>query len=223
MSHRIGADIDGTFTDLSKRSGVVAASGSYPMTAVAADYDNDGWPDIYVACDSTPSWLFRNQRDGTFREEALERGIALSEDGMEQAGMGIGVGDYDQIECVLRSIGIDESEFTSPSGQGAIHLYDNSGAFLPVPNSFEDLLYDPTKLNEYNLVFINCTEKVFTQLMDPNKAIDNLHNYVSSGGRLYTTDWSYDYMEQVGEFSPYVFFEGGGSMSSPQPPHAAAM
>src|SRR4029450_8274918 len=68
---------------------------SYPMTAVAADYDNDGWPDVYVACDSTPSWLFRNQRDGTFREEALERGIALSEDGMEQAGMGIGVGDYD--------------------------------------------------------------------------------------------------------------------------------
>ena len=86
---------DGTFTDVSQQSGVAKTSGSYPMTAVAADYDNDGWPDIYVACDSTPSWLFRNQRDGTFREEALERGIALSEDGMEQAGMGIGVGDYD--------------------------------------------------------------------------------------------------------------------------------
>jgi hypothetical protein len=86
---------DGTFTDVSKASGVAVASGSYPMTAVAADYDNDGWPDIYVACDSTPSWLFHNQRDGTFREQALERGIALSEDGMEQAGMGIGVGDYD--------------------------------------------------------------------------------------------------------------------------------
>jgi hypothetical protein len=65
------------------------------MTAVAADYDNDGWPDIYVACDSTPSWLFRNQHDGTFREEALERGVALSEDGLEQAGMGVAVGDYD--------------------------------------------------------------------------------------------------------------------------------
>ena len=86
---------DGTFTDVSQQSGVARASGSYPMTTVAADYDNDGWPDIYVACDSTPSWLFRNQRDGTFREEALERGIALSEDGMEQAGMGIGVGDFD--------------------------------------------------------------------------------------------------------------------------------
>ena len=86
---------DGTFTDVSKAAGIASASSSYPMTAVAADYDNDGWADIYVACDSTPSWLFSNQRDGTFREEALERGIALSEDGMEQAGMGIGVGDYD--------------------------------------------------------------------------------------------------------------------------------
>jgi len=86
---------DGTFTDVSKSSGVSSASGSYPMTVVAADYDNDGWPDIYVACDSTPSWLFRNQHNGTFREEALERGVALSEDGLEQAGMGVGVGDYD--------------------------------------------------------------------------------------------------------------------------------
>jgi len=86
---------DGTFADVSKQSGVAAAAGSYPMTAVAADYDNDGWPDIYVACDSTPSWLFHNQHNGTFQEEALQRGIALSEDGMEQAGMGVGVGDYD--------------------------------------------------------------------------------------------------------------------------------
>ena len=86
---------DGTFTDVSVRAGVAAAKGSYPMTAVAADYDNDGWSDIYVACDSTPSWLFRNQHDGTFRQEGLERGVALSEDGLEQAGMGIAIGDYD--------------------------------------------------------------------------------------------------------------------------------
>ena len=86
---------DGTFRDVSRESGVAAASGAYPMTAVVVDVDNDGWPDVYVACDSTPSWLFRNQKDGTFREEGLERGVALSEDGMEQAGMGLGIGDFD--------------------------------------------------------------------------------------------------------------------------------
>lgn len=85
---------DGTFTDVSEKSGIGAASGSFAMTAVAADFSNDGWQDIYVACDSTPSFLFVNQHDGTFREEGLERGAALNEDGIEQAGMGIGVGDY---------------------------------------------------------------------------------------------------------------------------------
>jgi hypothetical protein len=86
---------DGTFADVTGPSGLGLAKGAYPMTTVAADYDNDGWPDIYVACDSTPSWLFRNQHDGTFRQEGLERGVALSEDGLEQAGMGVAVGDYD--------------------------------------------------------------------------------------------------------------------------------
>jgi hypothetical protein len=83
----------GVFTDVSAGTGVAKARG-YGMTAVAADFDNDGWPDIYVACDSTPSLLFRNNHDGTFKEEGLERGVALNEDGMEQAGMGLGIGDY---------------------------------------------------------------------------------------------------------------------------------
>ncbi len=85
---------DGTFTDVSVKSGIAAAKGSYGMTAVAADFDNDGWPDIYVACDSTVSFFFRNNHDGTFTEAGLERGIAVSEDGMEQAGMGLGIGDF---------------------------------------------------------------------------------------------------------------------------------
>jgi enediyne biosynthesis protein E4 len=65
------------------------------MTVVAADLDEDGWTDIYVACDSTPSLLFMNNHDGTFREEGVVRGVALSNDGAEQAGMGVGLGDYD--------------------------------------------------------------------------------------------------------------------------------
>jgi hypothetical protein len=85
---------DGTFSDVSERSGIAKAKGSYGLTAAAADFNDDGWPDIFVACDSTPSLLFRNNRDGTFTEEALPRGVALNEDGMEQSGMGIGIGDY---------------------------------------------------------------------------------------------------------------------------------
>ena len=84
---------DGTFTDVSVPSGVAAIGGRYAMTAVAADFDDDGWPDLYVACDSTPSLMLMNQHDGTFREEALERAVALSQDGQEQAGMGVALGD----------------------------------------------------------------------------------------------------------------------------------
>jgi hypothetical protein len=83
----------GLFTNVSADAGVPRARG-YGMTAVAADFDNDGWPDIYVACDSMPSLLFRNNHDGTFTEDGLARGVALNEDGMEQAGMGLGIGDF---------------------------------------------------------------------------------------------------------------------------------
>ncbi|HWG60041.1 MAG TPA: CRTAC1 family protein [Candidatus Acidoferrales bacterium] len=86
---------DGTFSDVSKHAGISGARESYGMTVVAADFDEDGWPDIYVACDSTPSLLFMNNHDGTFREEGVLRGVSLNEDGMEQAGMGVGIGDYD--------------------------------------------------------------------------------------------------------------------------------
>jgi len=85
---------NGTFTDVSRKSGILAAKGSYLMTATAADFDNDGWPDLYVASDSTSSFFFRNNHDGTFVEQGLERGVSLNEDGMEQAGMGLGIGDY---------------------------------------------------------------------------------------------------------------------------------
>jgi hypothetical protein len=87
-------DGDGAFTDVTVPSGIGKVDGGYGLTVVSADFDNDGWPDIYVACDSTPSLLFRNNHDGTFSEQGLERGVALSNDGMEQAGMGVAVGDF---------------------------------------------------------------------------------------------------------------------------------
>jgi len=83
----------GFFTDVSKEAGIARVRPGYGMTVAAADYDNDGWPDIYVACDSTPSLLFRNRHDGTFEEIGLPAGCSLSDDGVEQAGMGVGVGD----------------------------------------------------------------------------------------------------------------------------------
>ncbi len=86
---------DGTFCDVSQLAGIARATQCYGMTVVAADLDEDGWPDIYVACDSTPSLLFMNNHDGTFREEGVLRGVALSDDGEEQAGMGVAIGDYD--------------------------------------------------------------------------------------------------------------------------------
>src|SRR5947209_8710625 len=86
---------DGTFTDVSRQAGISELRESYGMTAVTADFNEDGWPDIYVACDSTPSLLLMNTGKNTFNEEGVLRGVALSDDGMEQAGMGIGIGDYD--------------------------------------------------------------------------------------------------------------------------------
>jgi len=85
---------DGTFTDVSRESGVAEQKDSYGMTAVAADFSEHGWQDIYLASDSTPSLFFVNAGKPRLEEQGVERGVALSDDGMEQAGMGIGVGDY---------------------------------------------------------------------------------------------------------------------------------
>src|SRR5206468_7655615 len=87
---------DGTFEEVADRSGVSKVTGRYPMTAIAADFDSDGWPDIYVACDSTAAILYRNNRDGTFTDVAVESGIAYSEDGNPQAGMGVAAGDFNR-------------------------------------------------------------------------------------------------------------------------------
>jgi hypothetical protein len=101
---------DGTFEDVSERSGVAVPrgptaptfvgeqwmpSGSYGLGVCAADFDNDGWPDIYVACDSVPSRFYHNNHDGTFEEIGSQIGCALNENGVPQGGMGVGVGDYD--------------------------------------------------------------------------------------------------------------------------------
>jgi len=86
---------NGTFTDVSEKSGILNANGTYGLGVLTADLDNDGWPDIYVANDSTASALYQNKKNGTFTDIALEAGCALSADGKPQAGMGISAADYD--------------------------------------------------------------------------------------------------------------------------------
>lgn len=85
---------DGTFTDVSDKSGIGAAE-SKGMGVVAADFNNDGWPDIAIANDTWPNFLFENKHDGTFSDESLISGLAASEDGRYEAGMGIDAADVD--------------------------------------------------------------------------------------------------------------------------------
>jgi hypothetical protein len=87
---------NGKFSDVSERSGVGKPTGCYGFTALASDFDNDGYPDIYVACDSRPSLLYHNLRNGTFEEVGVASGVALNDAGQEQAGMGVAVTDYDE-------------------------------------------------------------------------------------------------------------------------------
>jgi hypothetical protein len=137
---------DGTFEDVSMKSGVGTPKASFGLTAVATDFDDDGWPDIYVACDSTPSLFFRNNQDGTFSEEGIERGLALNESGMEQAGMGLGIGDFDNdgrldilkthfaedTHGLYRGVGNGEfTEVTLKAGLGVETRYVAWGAGMP--------------------------------------------------------------------------------------------
>src|SRR5437660_2581734 len=86
---------DGTFEEVSKKAGVDDPDHHYGLGAVWGDYDNDGWPDLYVANDAGPNFLYHNRRDGTFEEEGLVQGIAVGVDGMQQGSMGVDWGDYD--------------------------------------------------------------------------------------------------------------------------------
>lgn len=86
---------NGKFVDVSESAGITHAGKCYGLGVLTADFENRGWPDIYVACDTTPSLLFRNNGNGTFAERGVQAGVAYDEDGREQAGMGVSAADYD--------------------------------------------------------------------------------------------------------------------------------
>jgi hypothetical protein len=137
---------DGTFRDVSEASGVAKVKERYAMTAAAADLDGDSWPDVYVACDSTASILYRNNRDGTFSDVAMESGAGYSEYGEKQAGMGLALADFngdglldvlkthfaDDVPALYRNLGRGQFEDVAvASGLGAQNRYVEWGAGMP--------------------------------------------------------------------------------------------
>jgi hypothetical protein len=86
---------NGTFEDVSEKAGILKPGGRFGLGAAAADFNNDGWPDVYVACDQTPGLLYENNRNGTFTERGVEAGVAYNADGRLQSGMGVAVADFD--------------------------------------------------------------------------------------------------------------------------------
>ncbi len=149
---------DGTFTDVSTSSGIRAATGCFGLGVLTGDFDNDGWPDIYVASDSTPSLLFMNNHDGTFREEGTLRGVAFNEEGSEQAGMGVAAADYDHNGWldILKTNFSDEvpnlyqntgkAVFTDVSGPAGINRQTHfvgwgCGFFDPDNDGYADIFY----------------------------------------------------------------------------------
>jgi len=139
-------DGNGRFSDVSTVSGIAKVGGRYAMTAVAADFDGDGWIDIYVACDSTASILYHNNHDGTFTDTAVESGVAYSENGTQQAGMGLAVADFngdglldllkthfaDDVPALYRNTGKGLFEDVAVSaGVSVLNRYVEWGAGMP--------------------------------------------------------------------------------------------
>lgn len=128
----------------------------------------------------------------------------------------VATGDYDVMECVLLNIGLEP---------GSFDLY-NAMSFGSTPQAignFDSLLNDINKMRQYNIIFVNCTGDTYEDMLANEQIRNNIRDYVQTGGRLYVTDWSYDYIEQIGEFSPIIDFGPGASGPTPEPANEAAI
>ncbi|MGH9546590.1 MAG: CRTAC1 family protein [Terriglobales bacterium] len=118
LYHNLG---NGKFEDVTAKAKIDQTSGHYAFSVSTLDFDDDGWPDIYVACDSTPSILYHNNRDGTFTDVAVVAGAAYNEDGREQAGMGSTIADYDgdgRLDIFKTNFSDDTSTLYRNNGNG---------------------------------------------------------------------------------------------------------
>ena len=131
---------DGTFTDVSLRAGVSDPEGYYGLGAAWGDYDNDGWPDLFVANDTTPNYLYHNNHDGTFTDVAVRAGVAFSEDGRAQAGMGVELEDLDNdgwLDIMVTNFSDDYNTLHRNTGKGSFR--DDSYSAGIAADSFRDL------------------------------------------------------------------------------------
>jgi len=128
----------------------------------------------------------------------------------------VATGDYDKMECVLRKMGLDTS---------AYHLYEGAKLLKnkALNKTLADLVKNYNLLKTYNIVFINCSDNTFETQLKSSLVQQNLKKYVSSGGRLYVTDWSYDWIEQLPDLAKFIDFEPGASGASPEAQNAAAL
>ncbi|MDP8981253.1 MAG: CRTAC1 family protein [Acidobacteriota bacterium] len=138
---------NGTFTDVSEKSGILKTPGTYGLGVLVADFDDDGWPDIYVANDSTSSALYKNNHDGTFTDVAIEAGVAYSPDGKPQAGMGVAAVDYD---CDGR-LDLVKTNFAGDTAS----LYRNQGNMVFDDQTFQAGLGSNTRFLGWGVGFID--------------------------------------------------------------------
>ena len=113
---------DGTFTDVTKKAGVSDPDGYYGMGIICSDFDEDGLVDIFVANDSTPNFLYKNNGDGTFKEIGFPAGVAVNENGSEQGCMGVTLGDYDhdgRLDLFVTNFDDDYNVLYHNDGQGS--------------------------------------------------------------------------------------------------------
>ncbi|MGH9373859.1 MAG: CRTAC1 family protein [Vicinamibacterales bacterium] len=138
---------DGTFEDVSVKSGMTRASGTYGLGVSTLDFDDDGWVDLYVANDSNPSALYKNNRDGTFTDIAVSAGCAYSQDGKPQAGMGVAIGDYNRDG----RMDIFKTNFAGDTST----LYANSGAGLCDDRTFASGIGRNTRWLGWGVAFLD--------------------------------------------------------------------
>ncbi|MDQ6759103.1 MAG: CRTAC1 family protein [Acidobacteriota bacterium] len=159
---------DGTFTDVSEKSGILKTSGTYGLGVLVADFDNDGWPDIYVANDSTSSALYKNNHDGTFTDVAIEAGVAYSPDGKPQAGMGVSAADYD---CD-GNLDLVKTNFAGDTAS----LYRNMGKMVFDDQTFQAGLGKVTRFLGWGVGFVDFDNDGWSDIL-----ITNGHVYPEVG------------------------------------------